>query len=486
MRSVFGVLNIFSSLLAWFAVFFLLPAVTALAYGEFAALRGFAAGGALAVAGGLLLRLLTARYRHDLKPRDAYLLIAVSWLTIAAVATTPFLIDLPGLSFTHAYFEVMSGLSTSGATVLGHLDALPHSVNLWRHALSWLGGMGIIVLAVAILPLLGIGGMQLYRAGALGAVKDAKLARRIAATARALWSVYVLLTVACALALWAAGMNPFDALCHAFSTLSLGGFSTHDANIAWFRSPLIEFVLMVFMLIAAVNFSTHFIALRKGDFSVYRRDPEARWMLLLIVASVVAIAAFLQLRGVYPDFFQALRFAGFNVISMATDGGFSSTDYGRWPVFAPIWMLFLGAVCACTGSTGGGIKMFRFLILLKQSLREMFSLVHPQAVAPLKIGGQMVPNGVVYSVLAFIFLYFMTIAILTFAMLISGLDFMTALSAIIACINNAGPGLNLVGPSGNYGALSDFQCWTCIAAMFLGRVEIITIAVLFTPTFWRK
>jgi len=235
-----------------------------------------------------------------------------------------------------------------------------------------------------------------------------------------------------------------------------------------------------------VNFSTHFIAVRKGDFSVYRRDPEARWMLLLILASVVAIAAFLQLRGVYANYFVALRYAGFNVISMATDGGFSSTDYGRWPVFAPIWMLFLGAVCACTGSTGGGIKMFRFLILLKQSLREMFSLVHPQAVAPLKIGGQMVPNGVVYSVLAFIFLYFMTIAVLTFAMLISGLDFMTALSAIIACINNAGPGLNLVGPSGNYGALSDFQCWTCIAAMFLGRVEIITIAVLFTPTFWRK
>jgi trk system potassium uptake protein TrkH len=486
MRSVFGVLNIFSSLLAWFAVFFLLPAVTALAYGEFASLRGFAAGGAIAVGVGLLLRMLTARYRYDLKPRDAYLLIAVSWLTIAAVATTPFLIDLPGLSFTHAYFEVMSGLSTSGATVLGNLDALPHSLNLWRHALSWLGGMGIIVLAVAILPLLGIGGMQLYRAGALGAVKDAKLARRIAATARALWSIYVLLTAACALALWAAGMSPFDALCHAFSTLSLGGFSTHDANIAWFHSPPIEFVLMVFMLIAAVNFSTHFVALRKGDFAVYRRDPEARWMLLLILGSVVAIAGFLQLRGVYPDFFVSLRYAGFNVIAMATDSGFSSTDYGRWPVFAPIWMLFLGAVCACTGSTGGGIKMFRFLILLKQSLREMFSLVHPQAVAPLKIGGQMVPNGVVYSVLAFIFLYFMTIAVLTFALLISGLDFMTALSAIIACINNAGPGLNVVGPAGNYGALTDFQCWTCISAMFLGRVEIITIAVLFTPTFWRK
>jgi trk system potassium uptake protein TrkH len=486
MRSVLGVLNIFSSLLAWFALFFLLPIVTALAYGELAALRGFVAGGALAVAGGLLLRQATARYRYDLKPRDAYLLIGVSWLTIAAVATTPFLIDLPGLSFTRAYFESMSGLSTTGATVLGNLDGLPHSLNLWRHALSWLGGMGIIVLAVAILPLLGIGGMQLYRAGTLGMVKDAKLARRIGATARALWSVYTLLTVACGLALWAAGMSPFDALCHAFSTLSLGGFSTHDANIAWFHSPLIEFVLMLFMLIAAMNFSTHFIALRQGDFAAYARDPEARWMLLLILGSVLAIAAFLQLNGVYRNYFLSLRYAGFNVISMATDGGFFNADYGSWPVFAPIWMLFLGAVCACTGSPGGGIKMFRSLILIKQSLREMFSLVHPQAVAPLKIGGQMVPNGVVYSVLAFIFLYFMTIAVLSFAMLISGLDFMSALSAVISCINNAGPGLNLVGPSGNYGALTDFQCWICIAAMFLGRVEIITIAVLFTPTFWRK
>jgi trk system potassium uptake protein TrkH len=339
---------------------------------------------------------------------------------------------------------------------------------------------------VAILPLLGIGGMQLYRAGALGAVKDAKLARRITATARTLWSVYALLTVACALALWAAGMSPFDAICHAFSTLSLGGFSTHDANIGWFHSPLIEFVLMLFMLVAAMNFSTHFIALRRGDFAAYRRDPEVRWMLLLILASVVVIAGFLLFKGVYGNFFLSLRYAGFNVISMATDSGFANTDFGSWPQFAPIWMLFLGAVCACTGSTGGGIKMFRALILIKQSLREMFSLVHPQAVAPLKISQQLVPNGVVYSVLAFIFLYFMTIAVLTFAMLISGLDFLTALSAIVACIDNAGPGLNLVGPSGNYGALTDFQCWTCIAAMFLGRVEIITIAVLFTPTFWRK
>jgi trk system potassium uptake protein TrkH len=243
---------------------------------------------------------------------------------------------------------------------------------------------------------------------------------------------------------------------------------------------------MIFMLIAAMNFATHFVAVRKGSFKVYGRDPEARWMLLLILGSCIAIAVFLDIKNVYSDYFISLRYAAFNVISMATDSGFVSTDYGSWPIFAPLWMLFLGCLCANTGSTGGGIKMFRSLILFKQSLREMFTLVHPQAVMPLKIAGQAVPNGVVYSVLAFIFLYFMTITVLTFALLISGLDFMSALSAIVACINNAGPGLNLVGPSGNYSALNAFQSWICIAGMFLGRVEIITFAVLLTPTFWRK
>src|SRR5450631_269608 len=250
MRSLLGVLNIFGSLLAWFALYFLLPIVTALLYGEIAPMRGFLIGAAISVAGGLVLRIATRRYRYDLKPRDAYLLVTVSWLTIALVAAIPLLIDLPNISFTQAYFESMSGVSTTGATVIGHLDSLPHSINLWRHALSWLGGMGIIVLAVAVLPLLGVGGMQLYRAGAPGTVKDAKLAPRITETARTLGAVYVGLTVACALALWAAGMSLFDAICHAFSVMSLGAFSTHDGSIGYFDSPMIEFVLMIFMLVA--------------------------------------------------------------------------------------------------------------------------------------------------------------------------------------------------------------------------------------------
>jgi trk system potassium uptake protein len=486
MRSLLGVLNIFGSLLMWFSLYFLLPVVTGLIYGELDSLRGFLIGAVISTGGGALLRLATHHFQYDLKPRDAYLLVTVSWLTIAAVASVPLLIDLPNIGFTRAYFEAMSGLSTTGATQLYGIDSLPHSINMWRHALSWLGGMGIIVLAVAILPLLGVGGMQLYRAGAPGTVKDAKLAPRITETARTLGAVYGILTAACALALWVAGMPLFDAICHAFSTLGLGGFSTHDANIAFYHSPLIELVLMIFMLIAAMNFATHFVALRKGDLKLYGRDPEARWMLLLILASCVAIGIFLDVKEIYPDIFVSMRYAAFSVISMATDSGFVNVDYGSWPIFAPMWMLFLSCLCASTGSTGGGIKMFRSLILLKQSLREMFTLVHPQAVTPLRIAGQTVPNGVVYSVLAFIFLYFMTITVLTFALLISGLDVVSALSAIVACINNAGPGLNLVGPSTNYSTLNAFQSWICIAGMFLGRVEIITCAVLFTPMFWRK
>ena len=485
MRSLLGVIHVLGSLLALFSVWFLLPVITALAWREPAALTFLVCGAGTALL-GLLLRLATQRHRTELKPRDGYLLVTLSWLGVAAVAALPLMREIPGLSFTDAFFESMSGLTTTGSTVLTGIDALPHAVNLWRHALSWLGGMGIIVMAVAILPLLGVGGMQMYRAETPGPVKDAKLTPRITETARLLSMVYVGFTVVCAGALWFAGMTPFDALCHAFSTVSLGGFSTHDRNVGYFDSPLIEFILSVFMLLAAMNFSTHFVAIRKRYFALYARDPEAKWMLLWVLASCVGLSSYLYALRIYPDYFSSLRHVSFNVISIATDGGFVSTDYGRWPLFAPLWMLFLSCLCASSGSTGGGIRMFRTLVLIKQSFREMFTLVHPQAVAPLKINGQVVPNRVVYSVLAFIFLYFMTIVTLTFALLASGLDLETSLTAIIASVNNAGPGLHLVGPTSTFVSLTDFQTWMCTAAMFLGRIEIFTVVVLFTPTFWRK
>jgi trk system potassium uptake protein TrkH len=408
------------------------------------------------------------------------------WLAMPAVATLPLLLVIDGLSFTDAYFETMSGLTTTGATVLTGLEFLPPAINIWRHELNWLGGMGIIVLAVAILPLLGIGGRQLFKAETPGPMKDTALTPRITETARNLWLVYLGITVACIMSLRVAGMNWLDAICHAFAAMGLGGFSTYDASVGHFDSPVIEAVLIVFMLIAAMNFATHFIAWRGKSLRPYLHDTEGLMTLGVTLASCVGIGVFLYWQGTYPSFWSALRHASFNLVSLATDCGFASVDFSVWPIFAPIWMLFLSCVVASSGSTGGGIKMVRTMILFKQAGREFQKLIHPAAVNPMKIGGGVIENTVVFSVLGFIFLYFMSIVTLTFSLLISGLDFISSFSAVIACINNAGPGLGVVGPASNYGVLSDFQTWVCTAAMLVGRLEIFTVLILFTPQFWRS
>jgi trk system potassium uptake protein len=486
MRSILAVINVLGALLALFSAFFALPLITALIYGETAELWIFLKCAGLVLVCGVALLLLTRRHRAELKPRDGYLLVSLSWLLVTAAAALPLMIGDPFLPFTDAYFEAMSGLSTSGATVIIGLDGLPHSVNLWRHALHWLGGMGIIVLAVAILPLLGVGGMQMYRAETPGPVKDAKLTPRITETAKALWLVYAGITAVCFAALLVAGMPPFDAVCHAFSAMALGGFSTHDASVGFFDSTAIETVLMIFMVIAAINFSTHFVAIRRRDTSAYRRDPEARWVLVWLAVSVLLLTAVVYQAGLHDTMVDTIRQVAFMTISMATTTGFVTGDYAQWPVFAAMWILFLSCVTPSTGSTGSGIKLFRALILIKQFFREMFLLVHPQSVAPLRIGGQVVANRVAFSVLAFIFVYFMSIVVLTFAMLLTGLDFITAFTATVSSINNAGPGLGLVGPAYTYEALNNTQTWICTLAMFLGRIELFTFLVLFSPTFWRK
>ncbi len=435
---------------------------------------------------GFLMWLLTRRYKGELSIRNGYLLVVAMWAAMPAVATLPLLLVIDHLSFTDAYFETMSGLTTTGATVLTGLDNLSPAINIWRHELNWLGGMGIIVLAVAVLPLLGVGGRQLFKAETPGPMKDTALAPRITETARNLWLVYLGITIACILSLKVAGMNWLDALCHAFAAMSLGGFSTHDASVGYFNSPVIEFVLIVFMLLAAMNFSTHFLVWREKSLKLYLRDTEAIATVTLILASCLGIAVFLRWKGTYPNFWTALRHAGFNLVSIATDCGFASVDFNQWPIFAPMWMLFLSCVAVSSGSTGGGIKMVRTLILFKQAGREFIKLLHPAAINPMKIGKQVVANNIVFAVLGFIFLYFMTVVTLTFTLLISGLDFISAFSAIIACINNAGPGLGVVGPAGNYGVLTDFQTWVCTIAMLVGRLEIFTVLILFTPHFWRR
>jgi trk system potassium uptake protein len=441
---------------------------------------------ALTAGCGIVLAGATLRFRRALKARDGFLLLTLGWLLLPAAAALPLLLALPDLSFTGAFFEAMSGLTTTGSTVLNGLDQLPPSLNFWRHSLHWFGGLGIIVMALAVLPLLGVGGMQLYKGLAPGSVKDERLAPRITETAKSLWLVYALITLAGIAALRICGMSWFDAICHAFSAVGLGGFSTHDLSIAYFGSPAIELVLIVLMLIASLNFARHFIALRRLSLECYKVDPECKAIFAVLAVSVVGIAVLLTHDGVYADFSTALRHAAFNVVSQATTSGLTTQDYQRWPVFAPYWMLFLSCIVCSTGSTGGGIKMFRTLLLARQTGRELKLLIHPAAMAPVCIGGRVIPDGVGHAVLAFIFLYFMTVALLTFAMLLTGLDFDSSFSAIIASINNTAHGFGPPGAVHNFHALSALQIWICTAAMLLGRLEIFSVIVLFRPAYWRK
>ena len=471
--------------MALFAITFLMPLVSALIYQD-GTFDDFAIAAGINVVVGLAIAAATRRHKRELKARDGFLLVTLAWVLLSLSAAVPLMIALPGISFADAYFEAASGLTTTGATVLTGLDTLPPSINLWRHALHWFGGIGIIVLAVAVLPLLGVGGMALYRAEAPGSVKDEKLTPRITETAKALWLTYMGLTAVAVVALRFAGMGWFDALCHGFSVVALGGFSTRDASIGAFDSAAIEIVLIVLMLVATLNFSRHFMALRGRTLAPYRNDSEAKVIFALVGASVLAIAVLLTVRGTFPDFFGALRHAAFNVVSVATTTGFASDDYGLWPIFAPVWMIFLSCIICSTGSTGGGIKMFRTLLLARQAQREMKLLVHPSAVIPIRIGGQIVQDRIAYSVLAFIFLYFQTIAVLTFAMLLTGMDLVTAFTSVVASVNNLGPALGPTGPAGTYQILTDTQTWICTIGMILGRLEIFSVLILFTAAFWRK
>jgi trk system potassium uptake protein len=480
-----SVAHVLGLLLVSFAATYLLPAGCSLLTGD-GLWPVFLLTGAITAACGAVLALATRGFRRELKARDGFLLVSLGWLFLPAAAALPLLMCIPGLSFTSAFFEAMSGLTTTGSTVLTGVDALPPSLNLWRHALEWIGGLGVIVMALAVLPLLGVGGMQVHKGVAPGSVKDERLAPRITRTARSLWIVYAALTVAGIVALKACGMNWLDAICHAFSAISLGGFSTHDRSIAWFDSAGIEFVLMVMMVIASLNFARHFVALRRLSLETYKADPECRAILVLLSASVLGVAALLWWHGVYPGFFESLRASAFNVISQATTSGLTTRDYQAWPVFAPYWMIFLSCILCSTGSAGGGIKMFRALLLARQTGREMKVLIHPAAIAPVRIGGRTIPDNVGHAVLAFMFLYFAIIALLTFAQLLTGLDFDAAFGVVVAAINNTAHGLGAPGTVHNLSSLSPLQIWILTAGMLLGRVEIFSVVVLLRPAYWRK
>jgi trk system potassium uptake protein len=480
-----AVLNVLSVVIMAFALCMVFPLACSFLLGDNAQ-AAYDEAIVLTALAGALLWAATKKKRRELQPRDGFLLVALVWTVLPAFATLPLLFYLPQLSFTNAYFEAVSGLTTTGATVLSGLDALPPSINIWRTFLVWIGGMGVIVLAVAILPILGVGGSQMYKTETPGPMKDTKLTPRIAETAKGLWLVYVMITFACLLCFRLAGMNWLDAMMHAFSTIGLGAFSSHDASFGYWNSPAVEAVAIYFMLLAGINFGTHFLAWRRWSFAPYARDPEARLYLLIVIGSVFAIAYFLLANQTYASFWTALRFSAFNVVSIATTTGFSNTDYNLWPIFAPVWMLFLCGFCTCSGSTGGGIKMIRAELMARQAVREMTRIIHPRALVPVKLGGVPVENNIIFAVLAFVLIYVTSFVAMTMLLAASGLDIITAFSAVIACINNTGPGLNQVGPATTYASLNGFQIWICTIAMLLGRLEMFTLLVVFTPGFWRK
>ena len=438
---------------------------------------------------GLSLLLGLNRYKQELQPRHGVMLVSLVWALLPLFAALPLMLACAAvgrpMTFTHAYFEAVSGLTTTGSTVLSSLDTLPVSVNVWRTFLQWIGGMGILILAVAILPLLGVGGAQLFKAEAAGPIKDTKLTPRMTETAKGLWGVYALFSVACALAYWWGGMSPLDALMHMFTTVSLGGLSSHDASFAFFQSPLLEAIALFFMLLCSCNFALYFVAMRKGHWRGFWRDPELRATFTALLGGGLVVALLLWVKGVYGPL-ESLRHGVFHVVSVATTTGYATVDYLSWPVFAPVFMLMLSGVATSAGSTGGGIKMMRMLVLLKQARRELTRLVHPNAVQPVHLGGSVVDNRMIFSVMAFMLVYGGTIIVLSMLLMLTDLDPLTAFSAVIASVNCTGPGLGSVGPASNYTVLTDFQTWVCTLGMLLGRLEILSFMALLTPAFWRR
>jgi trk system potassium uptake protein TrkH len=483
-KQFFAIQRILGLLLMVFSLTMVPPAVVGWAMGD-TNLMPFLDGFLVIVVLGAAIWLPVHRVRRELRIRDGFMVVVMFWVGLGLAGAVPFLMspDLK-LSMANAVFESISGLTTTGATVIVGLDYLPYSILFYRQELQWLGGMGIIVLAIAIMPMLGVGGMQLYRAETPGPVKDNKLTPRIAGTAKALWYVYLGLTVSCALGYWAAGMSLFDAVCHAFSTVSTGGSSTHDESMGYFHSPLIEMVSVVFMLLAGVNFGLHFMAWHHRSLREYFADAEFKTYLRLMFLVAAISTLYLYFMNVFDNFGSALHHGIFQTVSIFTSTGFTTAAYDTWPGFLPVLLLFTSFVGGCASSTGGGMKVIRFLLLLKQGVREVMRLVHPSAQVVVKLGRLPVPPRVLEGVWGFFAAYIGVFVIMMLLLMASGLDQVTAFSAVAASINNMGPGLGDVGT--NYQGINDFAKWILSLAMLLGRLEIFPLLVLLSPTFWRR
>ncbi len=463
----------------------LLPPLGLALYDADGTAAAFATAFVLILSVGLVSWLPVLRSRRDMQLRDGFIVVGMFWLVLTVMGALPFMLaHQPHLSVMDALFESVSGLTTTGATVITRLDDLPRAILYYRQQLQWLGGMGIIVLAVAVLPLLGIGGMQLYRAETPGPMKDAKLTPRITETAKALWLIYLGLTLICAVAYWIAGMSIFDALGHAYSTIAIGGFSTHDASLGHFASPAVQAVAIVFMLLAAINFSLHFVALSRRDLRVYWQDAECRLYVCLLSLVVLVTIIGLILTSTNADWRDNISQGLFQAVSIATTAGFTTAEWYQWPAFITILLLFSSFIGGCAGSTGGGMKVIRILLLFKQGMREIMHLIHPSAQLPLRIGDKVISPRIVAAVWGFFSLYVASFSLIYLCLAATGLDLITAFSATAASINNLGPGLGQVGA--HYADLPDISKGILCFAMLLGRLEIFTLLVLLSPAFWRR
>lgn len=433
---------------------------------------------------GFLVWLPVHNHKQELKTRDGFIITVLFWLVLAFSGSVPlYLTEQPALSYTDAFFESLSGWTTTGATVITGLDELPKSILWYRQQLQWLGGMGIIVLAVAVLPMLGIGGMQLFRTEIPGPVKDSKLTPRITETAKALWYIYLSITIVCAVAYWFAGMSLFDAIGHSFSTVAIGGFSTHDASLGYFDSPAIEAIAMVFMIISILNFGLHFFAWKNKSIIHYFLDSEFKFLFYIMFGGALLTISALWLTDTY-SLSESVRNGLFQLVSVATTTGFGTSGFAEWPVFLPVLLFMMAFIGGCAGSTGGGIKVIRVLLIYKQGIREIHRLIHPNAIIPVKINKRTVNDRVLESVWGFFSVYVLTYMVMMVALLATGLDHVTAFSAVGACLNNLGPGLGEV--AAHYGNIGDVAKWILSITMLLGRLEIFTFLVLLSPAFWRS
>jgi trk system potassium uptake protein TrkH len=457
------------------------PAFVALIYDDGQLYRFLAMGLSAIAAGALLIAITRAPKENVLRTRGGFMIVTVAWIVLSLVGAVPFML-INDMDFASAVFEAASGFTTTGSTAIVGLDKLPKSLLFFRQEIQWLGGIGVVVAAIALLPMLGIGGMQLMRAETTGPAKSDKLRPRVMHTAQALWRLYVLLTVGCAIAYWLAGMPLFDSIAHSLSTVSTGGFAIYDASFAHYDSPAIEAVAIVFMLLGAVNFAVHFRAYTALSLQPYAVNPEVRSFFGTVLALTLFIAVVLVADGEYAPL-RALRYSAFEVATVITSTGYGVVDFSVWPSLLPVLLIFVSFIGGCAGSTAGGLKVIRLMIMLRQAVIEVTRLIHPRMVQPLRIGKDVVDDGVVRAVWAFFTVYTFVFVILMLTVIFFGLDQVSAFSAIATCINNLGPGLGVV--TSNFASVSDPVKFVCAFACILGRLEVLTIFVLFTPSYWR-